>query len=547
MIFVRPKQPQTHPRRGLFAWLKGNKSEPKTAQIRKAPNDLNADGFTLIMPQKQGVGTSLKRPNNRPIRIRTYKVLFAVGTIAALLGSTQTHPVRAASGYDDDYQTTNVVQVVGGVHSCSAEVITDSWKDKINDAGNWEPFVGVPADEAASFGTALTSGSYIVSAVSYDLTSGNFGTEVIVAWSEASSANITFDGSGHVIYNYDGVHNLHAVKIKSHKDYAGSGTCDSKVVSLTTPTSVQVSSDPDSLGTGETEYRNYVVGGNATVTYPTGYAGANIKRDSTDGKTYPQFTLFVTGPSLTAYYNANLPEHDTRLGVDTLTWHLQSKNEAEGWHDETTITSGLDEKFIWALNLGDTYRISLTYNVVSPNTPFDGLVLGTRTLEFEAGEGAFVADSASLVGCNSDGVCDITPEALPDCDLTDIPCQLAKLIGAIKGALTWLFVPNADSLKYAVTGNVKTISEKLGFLSYPFVFLGDLFSAFTTSTSTWCTDSSCTKSFGNFFGQPASINLLAVKDLNSSLWNYILLAIRGVTVLALILGIRKKFMEVVAK
>ena len=86
------------------------------------------------------------------------------------------------------------------------------------------------------------------------------------------------------------------------------------------------------------------------------------------------------------------------------------------------------------------------------------------------------------------------------------------------------------------------MNAKLGVLAYPFTFLGNLFAAFTTDTS-GCNATSCVKNFGNFFGSNFSINLALVASAWPTWWAWIVGVIRGVTVLAIILGVRRKFLE----
>jgi formate-dependent nitrite reductase membrane component NrfD len=87
---------------------------------------------------------------------------------------------------------------------------------------------------------------------------------------------------------------------------------------------------------------------------------------------------------------------------------------------------------------------------------------------------------------------------------------------------------------------------KLGFLTYPITFIANMFGAFTSSSS-WCTSGSCTKSFGNFMGSNFTVDLNQMQTTMPTLWAFLLAALRGLTVLALIFGIRKKYMEVIHK
>jgi hypothetical protein len=118
---------------------------------------------------------------------------------------------------------------------------------------------------------------------------------------------------------------------------------------------------------------------------------------------------------------------------------------------------------------------------------------------------------------------------------------------AILKGLAWLWAP--DQLKTQQQfGSLNTfLQDKLGFMLYPITFIIDLFNSFTSTANNWCTTSSCVKSFGNFQGQPFSININTGATVYPAIWQYFLAAIRGLTVLGLIFAIRHKYLEIVNK
>jgi hypothetical protein len=454
---------------------------------------------------------------------------------------------RASTIYDDDYQTTNTLTVQGAQVSCAAQDFTNNWETLITDPTNWEPFAAGSSTQsalAASFATAKTSGAYAVSEYELDLTSGQYGKYLSIVWAEASGSTITFDGGG-VVLTAASPYDLHRLTIMSHKQYFGSGTCNAKVVNSDTPHASEISYDNTHLPSNNDYYRNFIVGGNPTINYPTGYSGINIKKTVTDNKTYPQFTMFATGTSFTSYYNKNLPDFDTRKAADKLTWTMEVKNDAGGYHQETQQQLGLEETFHFALVIGQRYRISLSYNVVAPNTPFTGITLGTRTVEFNANEGAFVADSGNIAGCDSNGLCSVTATTDVACDLTDIACHITKLVNKVNQLLTYLFIPNSYDITYAVTNNIDFIKTKLGVLAFPIEFLSGLFYGILHTTATWCSPTSCTKDFGTFYGSHFNLNFLVVHDINASLWNFLLATLRGTTVVTLIYMLKRKMQRII--
>lgn len=145
-----------------------------------------------------------------------------------------------------------------------------------------------------------------------------------------------------------------------------------------------------------------------------------------------------------------------------------------------------------------------------------------------------------------------------DCDALDFGCWMGKvfdtigdglkevMMGVVK-AITYLFAPDEAKMS-EIMNNAKTFFEaKLGFLVYPLTFIGQMFTAMGDTSNNWCSDSSCSKSFGNFFGSNFTVNLLDFKNQMPTVWTFFTTAIRGLTVLALILAIRKKYMEVLHK
>jgi hypothetical protein len=142
------------------------------------------------------------------------------------------------------------------------------------------------------------------------------------------------------------------------------------------------------------------------------------------------------------------------------------------------------------------------------------------------------------------------------CSALDVGCWISKAVDGVDNAFLAfltsvghfvgnLFLPKASDMADSFDGLNTFMHANLGFLVYPFTFFGDLFTAFTTSTS-GCTTSSCTISFGNFFGHNFSINYLAANSLGN-LMTYVRTVVQAMTVLALVFGIRNKYMEMVKR
>jgi len=126
---------------------------------------------------------------------------------------------------------------------------------------------------------------------------------------------------------------------------------------------------------------------------------------------------------------------------------------------------------------------------------------------------------------------------------TSLATDTFNKIKAVLSSIASIFVPDSAQVTSDFNDFNTFMQSKLGFLTYPVTFLASLFSAFAPDTS-WCTTSSCTKSFGNFYGQPVAINLIAAKAAMVSYWDWFIAMVRGVTVLGLILAIRRKYISI---
>lgn len=143
------------------------------------------------------------------------------------------------------------------------------------------------------------------------------------------------------------------------------------------------------------------------------------------------------------------------------------------------------------------------------------------------------------------------------CKATDFGCWIGKAFNAVDDtfasvgiaiveSITNLFAPDGTQIKASFDDFNSFMQAKLGFLVYPITFLVNVFDAFT-STSSWCTQISCVKDFGNLFGSDFTLNLSQPGITMGDYWNWLLLAIRGLTVLTLILAVKNKYKGVVHK
>lgn len=149
-------------------------------------------------------------------------------------------------------------------------------------------------------------------------------------------------------------------------------------------------------------------------------------------------------------------------------------------------------------------------------------------------------------------------DASASCTTLDFACKIkqawegvtdtfAAVGEAIVYGIAQIFAPDANQVKSDFDSLTDFMEEKFGFLTYPFVFISDIFNAFNNTSNQWCTTTSCTKNFGNFYGQPFIIDITQLKTSVPTYYNWFVIVMRGMVVLALLLSLRQKFVKVLHK
>jgi hypothetical protein len=111
----------------------------------------------------------------------------------------------------------------------------------------------------------------------------------------------------------------------------------------------------------------------------------------------------------------------------------------------------------------------------------------------------------------------------------------------VKGIAT-IFVPDGSMMSADWSAFYTTLTTKLGFLTYPFTFIGGVWTAFTTPTTTCCTFGS-----GTFLGGHFEFKINQWETTAPTLWTWLTAVIKGVTLLGLFFALRRKFLEVSSK
>lgn len=144
------------------------------------------------------------------------------------------------------------------------------------------------------------------------------------------------------------------------------------------------------------------------------------------------------------------------------------------------------------------------------------------------------------------------------CSATDIACKISRVfrrvadtfhaVGqAILRGIAVLFAPDSADFNELYTDFTSFFDTKLGFLLYPFQFIGSMFNAYNDTSNQWCTMSNCQKSLGEVYGTEMKLDVLQWRLTAPALFNFLTATLRGLTVLALAFAIHRKYLEVIKK
>lgn len=217
-----------------------------------------------------------------------------------------------------------------------------------------------------------------------------------------------------------------------------------------------------------------------------------------------------------------------------------------------------DYKYNWTGSFSSGQYYSTSTSIFSPSTVNGGrgFVIGNDLYDSQVGainttyaESWDLGQFSKTVPYGEDGNA--------NCGTMDIGCWVGKitsgfttgikeLFGLMVDGFSWLFIPDGKVVKAQFDTSNALMTAHLGFLSYPFTFLGDFYNSFN-STSSWCNDTSCTKHLGNVMGSDFTLNLGAMQRMTPTIWTFMTLALRGIAVIMLIFTLRAKYMEVVTR
>jgi hypothetical protein len=143
------------------------------------------------------------------------------------------------------------------------------------------------------------------------------------------------------------------------------------------------------------------------------------------------------------------------------------------------------------------------------------------------------------------------------CATFDIACRIAGTFQGVQNTflgvgkaivigISSAFIPDAATVKNQFDTLYSFMIAKLGFLTYPITWASNTYTSFSDTSNNWCTDTNCVMNFdGQLFGGTVSIDFYALKHGIPTMWTYLLLVFRAITVIALISSFYKILMETI--
>jgi hypothetical protein len=110
-----------------------------------------------------------------------------------------------------------------------------------------------------------------------------------------------------------------------------------------------------------------------------------------------------------------------------------------------------------------------------------------------------------------------------------------------------LFVPSASVVKASIDGMQTTANAKFGVLLYPITFASTFFDHFVHPPPSFCNDTECHFSPGNFMGAPFTFDLGYMQHHIPTLWNVLINLFRVFVLVAFLFLIRRKYLGIMSR
>lgn len=447
--------------------------------------------------------------------------------------------VHAASVYDGAYHTTDNLIVSNNGHT---QDVSNSWYTTIKNipnnraygvSGCWEKNGKVGANEAIADIDAQHS--YIVTQIE-----NTDGSKYVLVYTAKDDTPLQLQWN-----NYSGGRNVTSsqtwdrsyvlLSMNSSGEFTTNLTCPN-----VTP---QVSFDPTSTAWPDNKWTNFLAV-NVDPNYPPDYAGTPI-RDTYQPKTslYPQITYSVEDKTITARYSGSEP------CIKWLKWTVQNSAGTLG----TPQTLATSDEFKYTVNSGYQeywlYADPTGVMLPSGNTCGDEYQLQVMSLKLNIDGSSFTGSTDNLECSDSpDGSATfcMPPPQYEDCSVYGVDivggigCAFNNFGVLLKSLLTTLFLPKPGDMS-VIFGRFETLlTEKLGFLWYPFDFVIQSLNALVASGTYNCQLFPSAQFFGGNFNP----NMCYVEQRWPSLWLLLQNVARAVLLVTLISLFYKKYKEV---
>jgi len=217
--------------------------------------------------------------------------------------------------------------------------------------------------------------------------------------------------------------------------------------------------------------------------------------------------------------------------------------------DSYSITHGTYFPYVTSTSsaTGSTTPTSPVYRSLSLESASVGCVVAAHGVDYDPG----------YTGPKFKSNQGFTAGGTAGCSTLDIGCKLATAFQTVTttladfareifGFFVDLWIPDSTKTQAQFNDLGDFMTAKLGFLVYPFDFIGDFFGAFSGG-GTWCTSASCVVHSSGALGS-VDFNFLAIATgPYADVWNWFKLFIQATTVVTLMGMLISRFKEVQTK
>lgn len=287
--------------------------------------------------------------------------------------------------------------------------------------------------------------------------------------------------------------------------------------------------------------------------WPRAMSKGYIYNAYSDGD-YPPATYPDFDPENTSYIIVQKPTGSTDL-IIYFTKSDQDKIIIKSDENGNYITSTRADGLLFYAQIADRPKTFFPNNYYLDASDSNSTTTKIYSIGYPLGSNNIAYDSTYSGRTYNNKIGYTSSDSPISCSPLDFGCWITKAFDGVTDTLkkfgqamlkpfVWLWIPDTTQIKAQFDDTNAMLIEKLGFLSFPFVFLGDVISAFTNNTL-WCTDGNCKIDTGNLFGSNFTIDIMALKNMNSDLYNATVIIMRGVLIMITISAVYHAYMRVI--